>query len=151
MIQYDVIVVGGSFAGLAAALYLGRARGSVCVLDTGQPRNRFVRALYVAHCASCHGEYLQGQPDWMRRLPNGRLPAPPHDETGHTWHHSDRQLLTIVRDGLAAIAPGYQSDMPAFAGVLADAQIMEVLHYIKGTWPARARVYQTACTAADPS
>ena len=109
------------------------------------------RALYVAHCASCHGEYLQGQPDWMRRLPNGRLPAPPHDETGHTWHHSDRQLLTIVRDGLAAIAPGYQSDMPAFAGVLADAQIMEVLHYIKGTWPARARVYQTACTAADPS
>ncbi len=39
--HYDVIIVGGSFAGLAAALYLGRAHRSVCVLDTGQPRNRF--------------------------------------------------------------------------------------------------------------
>jgi len=47
--QYDVIVVGGSFAGLAAALYLGRARTSVCVIDTRQPRNRFARALYVAY------------------------------------------------------------------------------------------------------
>jgi thioredoxin reductase len=39
--HYDVIIVGGSFAGLAAALYLGRAHRSVCVLDTRQPRNRF--------------------------------------------------------------------------------------------------------------
>ena len=109
------------------------------------------RALYLANCASCHGENLQGQPDWMRRLPNGRLPAPPHDETGHTWHHSDRQLLTIVRDGLAAIAPGYESDMPAFGGVLTDAQITEILDYIKGTWPDRARAYQAARTAADLS
>ena len=109
------------------------------------------QALYVANCASCHGENLEGQPDWMRRLPNGRLPAPPHDETGHTWHHSDRQLLTIIRDGLAAIAPGYESDMPAFGGVLTDAQITEILDYIKSTWPDRARAYQAARTAADPS
>lgn len=38
---YDAIIIGGSFAGLAAALYLGRARRSVCVLDTQKPRNRF--------------------------------------------------------------------------------------------------------------
>ncbi len=37
----DVIIVGGSFAGLAAALQLGRARRKVTVLDTGLPRNRF--------------------------------------------------------------------------------------------------------------
>jgi mono/diheme cytochrome c family protein len=109
------------------------------------------RALYLASCASCHGQNLEGQPDWMRRLPNGRLPAPPHDETGHTWHHSDRQLRTIVRDGLAAIAPGYESDMPAFAGVLTDAQITEILDYIKSTWPDRVRAYQAARTSADPS
>lgn len=41
---YDVVIVGGSFAGLAAALYLGRSHRSVCVLDTGQPRNRFAQA-----------------------------------------------------------------------------------------------------------
>ncbi|MET3665097.1 NAD(P)/FAD-dependent oxidoreductase [Caulobacter sp. 1776] len=37
----DVIIVGGSFAGLAAALQLGRARRKVTVLDTGLQRNRF--------------------------------------------------------------------------------------------------------------
>ena len=37
----DVIIIGGSFAGLAAALQLGRARRKVIVLDTGRPRNRF--------------------------------------------------------------------------------------------------------------
>lgn len=39
--NYDVIIVGGSFAGLSAALYLARARKQVCVLDLGDPRNRF--------------------------------------------------------------------------------------------------------------
>lgn len=107
-------------------------------------------ALYVANCASCHGQTLEGQPYWMRRHPNGRLPAPPHDETGHSRHHSDRRPLTIVRDGLAPIAPGYESDIPAFAGVLTVAQITEILGYIKSTWPERARAYQDARTAADP-
>src|SRR4051812_6860742 len=37
----DVIIIGGSFAGLAAALQLGRAGRKVTVLDTGLPRNRF--------------------------------------------------------------------------------------------------------------
>lgn len=39
----DVIIIGGSFAGLAAALQLGRARRKVTVLDTGLPRNRNAR------------------------------------------------------------------------------------------------------------
>ena len=108
------------------------------------------RALYTTNCASCHGANLEGQPDWMKRLPNGRLPAPPHDETGHTWHHSDEQLFTIVKFGLAAIAPGYDSDMPAFESVLSDEQITAVFDYIKSTWPERAREYQQARSEADP-
>jgi thioredoxin reductase len=39
--MYDVIVIGGSFAGLSAALQLARARQSVLVVDVGLPRNRF--------------------------------------------------------------------------------------------------------------
>lgn len=39
--MHDVIIIGGSFAGLAAATQLGRARRDVLVLDTGLPRNRF--------------------------------------------------------------------------------------------------------------
>ncbi|WP_011581540.1 MULTISPECIES: NAD(P)/FAD-dependent oxidoreductase [Chelativorans] len=42
--DYDVIVVGGSYAGLAAALQLGRARRRVLVIDEGQPRNRFAKS-----------------------------------------------------------------------------------------------------------
>ena len=37
----DVIIIGGSFAGLSAALYLARARRSVLVLDSREPRNRY--------------------------------------------------------------------------------------------------------------
>lgn len=39
--HHDALVLGGSFAGIAAALQLARARRSVCVVDAGEPRNRF--------------------------------------------------------------------------------------------------------------
>lgn len=38
--MHDVIIVGGSYAGLSAALQLGRARRSVLIIDAGQRRNR---------------------------------------------------------------------------------------------------------------
>jgi mono/diheme cytochrome c family protein len=99
--------------------------------------------IYAANCASCHGADLEGQPDWKRRLENGRMPAPPHDETGHTWHHADAQLFTITKEGVGAVVEGYESDMPAFEGVLTDAEIRSVLGYIKSTWPERERGFQT--------
>lgn len=40
----DVAIIGGSFAGMSAALQLARARRSVTVIDTGEPRNRFAKA-----------------------------------------------------------------------------------------------------------
>ena len=100
------------------------------------------RELYSVHCASCHGTDLQGQPDWQTRSPRGRLPAPPHDASGHTWHHGDDQLFTIVKKGVSAIVPNYESDMPAFEGVLSDDEIRAVLDYIKSTWPDRERALQ---------
>ena len=96
--------------------------------------------LYSVHCASCHGANLEGQANWRTRRPNGRLPAPPHDETGHSWHHPDKLLFKLTKFGAAALAGGgYKSDMPAFNEVLADEEIVAVLSYIKSRWPARIR------------
>jgi thioredoxin reductase len=39
--DFDAIVIGGSFAGLEAATYLARGLRTVCVIDAGLPRNRF--------------------------------------------------------------------------------------------------------------
>jgi mono/diheme cytochrome c family protein len=101
------------------------------------------QALYQSHCAKCHGADLEGQPDWRERLPNGRLPAPPHDAEGHTWHHPDQVLFDITKEGLGAIAPaGYQSDMPAFGGVLTDREIAAILAFIKSRWPAEIQARQ---------
>ena len=44
--DYEVIIVGGSYAGLAAALQLGRARRRVLIVDSGERRNRFA---HTAH------------------------------------------------------------------------------------------------------
>lgn len=94
--------------------------------------------VYAQHCASCHGARLEGQPHWRSRLPNGRLPAPPHDATGHTWHHADALLFAITKQGtVPPYAPaGYDSDMPAFGRTLSDDEIWAVLAFIKSRWTA---------------
>jgi len=96
--------------------------------------------VYTTQCAACHGARLEGQPDWRRRGSDNRLPAPPHDATGHTWHHPDELLMKITKHGPAIVAgDSYESDMPAYAGVLSDADIRAVLSYIKSTWPPEIR------------
>jgi mono/diheme cytochrome c family protein len=70
------------------------------------------------------------------------MPAPPHDASGHTWHHSDTKLRLMVEGGMAALVPGYESDMPAFRDILSPEEIGAVLAYIKSTWPHRERQYQ---------
>lgn len=96
--------------------------------------------VYAEHCAVCHGAKLEGQPDWRQKLPSGRMPAPPHDESGHTWHHTDEVLFGITKHGLVPgkyAPPGYESDMPAFAGKLSDGDIRAVLAFIKSHWKAK--------------
>jgi len=99
------------------------------------------RRLYGLYCASCHGADLEGQADWRSRKPDGRLPAPPHDASGHTWHHTDEVLFNITKHGVAKVAglKDYQSAMPAYEGVLGDEQIVAVLSWIKAQWPPDVR------------
>ncbi len=101
------------------------------------------RSIYQQNCASCHGVKLEGQPAWRSRKPDGKLPAPPHDASGHTWHHPDNILLGIVKEGTAAIiGQGYKSDMPGFKDLLSDEEILTALEFIKSDWPERQRKYQ---------
>ena len=101
-------------------------------------------SVYAEHCAACHGADLSGEPgwpDWRQRKPDGRLAAPPHDETGHTWHHPDEVLFLITKLGTAGYIgdPDHPSDMPAFEGVLSDGEIEAVLSFIKSNWTGRAK------------
>lgn len=106
--------------------------------------------VYAESCASCHGPDLQGQPDWQRRLPSGRMPAPPHDASGHTWHHGDAILFRLVKEGVTAVVGGgYESNMPAFVDTLSDNDIRAVLGFIKNSWPERQREYQAEISAQE--
>jgi len=136
--------------GLAALAYRYWPAPGVAYID---PADQAIvlrgKPVYANYCASCHGADLQGQPNWRERLPTGRLPAPPHDVTGHTWHHPDALLVDIVKHGLVpgrTAPPGYQSDMPAYGALLSDEDIIAVLAYIKSSWPPKAIELQKTLT-----
>jgi len=83
------------------------------------------------------------------------MPAPPHDDSGHTWHHADDVLFGIVKIGVNPPygPPGYQSDMPAFGDTLTDPQIWDVLAYIKSRWSPRMQTprYRSKCSESVAS
>ena len=98
------------------------------------------KKIYAKNCASCHGVYLEGQKNWMSRLPDGLMPAPPHDETGHTWHHPDMYLFMVTKYGIEEfIGEKYPNNMPAYKDILSDKEIIAVLSYIKSTWPTKIK------------
>lgn len=145
-----ITVAAVALAGTAAFLYFTQKHSPAYFID---PSNREMVAqgqvIYASHCAACHGAKLEGQANWRTRLDNGRLPAPPHDETGHTWHHPDDQLFDIVKHGLVpgrTAPPGYESDMPAYSAIPSDERIAVVLAYIKSQWPEEAREAQKKVT-----
>lgn len=110
------------------------------------------RQVYGTHCAACHGAKLEGQPNWRQRAAQGRLPAPPHDATGHTWHHPDETLFRITKFGVAKAAnlASYESSMPAYEGVLTDSEIVAALSWIKAQWPVSIRAKHDEMNRSSP-
>jgi mono/diheme cytochrome c family protein len=110
------------------------------------------RALYVEHCAACHGADLEGRPDWRSPDANGVFPAPPHDETGHTWHHDDAMLIDYITRGGQAVLDDmgvtFTSGMPGFKSVLDGREIEAILDYIKSSWPDDIRDLQAKRSSA---
>lgn len=102
-------------------------------------------SVYAANCARCHRANLEGQPNWKQAQPDGKLLAPPHDGTGHTWHHPDELLLSTIENGGD---PSY-STMPPFAETLSENEIQAVLTFIKSSWGQDERAFQWWVTMKD--
>ena len=99
------------------------------------------KATYAENCASCHGVVLEGQANWRQRDVEGYLPAPPHDERGHTWHHPDSYLFLMTKYGIEEmIGKSYPNNMPVFEDKLTDDEIIAALSYIKSTWSGRIQL-----------
>jgi mono/diheme cytochrome c family protein len=87
--------------------------------------------VYKANCAACHGDKAQGAPNWAKKGPDGKFPPPPLDARGHAWHHPMSMLAMTVKEGTIKKGGG----MPAWTGILKDADIEAVLAYVQSLWP----------------
>lgn len=87
--------------------------------------------VFAQNCTPCHGQYGEGRM------------GPPHNQNGHTWEHSDTELIQIVTDGK-------NSRMPAFGERLNADEIAAALSYIKTLWTDEERQYQTRLSANPP-
>jgi S-disulfanyl-L-cysteine oxidoreductase SoxD len=106
-------------------------------------------SLYATHCAACHGAKLEGQPNWKKQNADGTFPAPPHDDSGHTWHHPDALLSQIIRAGGNG-NPAAKTNMPAYGDKLTDAEIAALLDFFKSRWSPDKRLYQWQMTVSSP-
>lgn len=143
-------VTGIVIVGAAVLVYsMMRPSGPAFIDPADQTLVMQGKVIYANNCAACHGASLQGQANWRERMPDGKLPAPPHDKSGHTWHHPDPMLIDMVKNGLVPgrTAPaGYVSDMPAYNAILSDDEIIAVLAYIKSAWPPKVLQAQKEVT-----
>ena len=142
-----VAILGASMVAIAASLPVSHAARASDGLAQGA-------AQYAEHCASCHGEKLEGAPNWRRLGEGGLYPAPPHDVSGHTWHHGDGLLFDYTKlGGEAALAvrgvAEFESGMPGFGHVLSDDEIFDVLAFIKSSWPEDIRRHQELLTQQE--
>jgi S-disulfanyl-L-cysteine oxidoreductase SoxD len=101
------------------------------------------KRIYRFQCSSCHGRYLQGQSLWQLNDKDAGRRAPAHDETGHTWQHSDEALFQKTKYGrFEPTRTDLVTYMPAFKDVLSDADTLAVIAFIKRRWPVGLRVSQ---------
>ena len=126
------------------SLWLGSDREQAGASQASVPAEQLTdgKALYEVSCASCHGIKGEGQPNWKSPNEQGIYPAPPHDNDGHTWHHSDQQLLEIMAQGGSLPATA----MPGFEGTLDQVQMEAILTYIKTFWGREQRDFQEQVT-----
>ena len=129
--HHDAIVIGGSFAGLSAALYIARARRSVCIIDTGLPRNRFAE--------HSHGFFANdgSAPSTMLATARSQVAAYPtvtciHGEATTATKTPDGFSVTVAAGDVVesvrlVLAFGISDELPGIPG-LAERWGSSVLH-----------------------
>ncbi len=130
---------------LLAAPVLAGVSGGAANANSPPPEAAQGRQIYEQYCAACHGWQGEGAANWKKPDKNGEMPPPPHDETGHTWRHSDVMLFRMIAEGWRH--PFNESDrltMPAFGESLTDQEIAAVIEYLKTLWTDEQRDYQAA-------
>ncbi|MCI0549940.1 MAG: cytochrome c [Anaerolineae bacterium] len=118
------------------------------IIDAAQVK--LGKQVYQATCAVCHGANAEGAPNWQTPDAQGNFLSPPHDDNGHTWHHSDRVLYEMIRDGMRdPLRPNSAFRMPAFGNRLSDPETRSVIAYFKSLWSPEHREYQWEQTVDD--
>lgn len=101
------------------------------------------RVIYQQSCATCHGAQGEGAPNWQLPNAQGEMPAPPHNEAGHTWKHADGMLYQIIQQGWRdPFNKTKRLTMPPFAGKLTPTQTRDVIAYLKTLWTSEQRRFQ---------
>jgi thioredoxin reductase len=129
--RHDAIVVGGSFAGLSAAMYIARARRSVCVVDAGSPRNRFAARShgFFAQDGSAPGALLAAGRSQVAAYPTvsfveGEAKSAGREPDGFTVELATGEVLRSAR---LVLAFGVSDELPTIPG-LAERWGESVLH-----------------------
>lgn len=105
---------------------------------------------YRANCGRCHGENGVGDLNWKVPDKDLNYPPPPHNDTGHTWHHADRVLYEAIRDGLRdPLKPNSELRMPAFGNTLSEADMRALIVYFKSLWNSEHQEFQWMRTTED--
>ena len=145
------IVAMSALAGIAILLHLTSSTSAQILKPEDPDIVALGKQVYATNCASCHGTNLEGAPNWKLPDTDGLFPAPPHDETGHTWHHSEKLLFDLTKYGLAKVAglKDRKSNMPVYENVLSDEELIAVLSFIKSRWPEEIKRRHTKMSAHE--
>ena len=134
-ILFVLFVLGSVFYFIPNLFFNGLVIADISLKPEDQDLVDLGKLVYKKNCASCHGVNLEGQEQWREPDADGYMPAPPHDETGHTWHHPDEYLFLMTKYGLEEIiGQEYPNNMPAYKDILSDEEILASLSFIKSTW-----------------
>ena len=129
--HHDVIIIGGSFAGLSTAMYIARARRAVCIIDTGSPRNRFAAQShgFFAQDGSAPGTMLATARSQVAAYPTTTFIAGEAVSAVKQPHGFSVELASgdVLEGARLVLAFGISDDLPNIAG-LAERWGHSVLH-----------------------
>tara|TARA_B100001989_G_scaffold148593_1_gene105898 strand:+ start:39 stop:521 length:483 start_codon:yes stop_codon:yes gene_type:complete len=140
-ILFVFLVLGSVFYFAPSLIFDEPFRADISLMPDDQDLVDLGKLVYKNSFASCHGVNLEGQEQWRQPDADAYMPAPPHDESGHTWHYPDEYLFLMTKYGSEKIIrQEYPNNMPAYNNLLSDWEIVAALSFIKSTWSMKVRL-----------